>query len=177
MDAVFFSVKLAHLAASCFGRRLLGQFGLTPARFDLLVAIGCDGRTQRDVRRELGLARSTVSELVDTVSRLGLVQRTRAVDRRTWNLRCTPRGRELLDRAYAECIDGGYIPLSIDRVLASDEPEIDVEAKRFSLIEALMALTGFGPRQSLGLYWWHPEDWLGALTWPGDEAPDVPFVT
>lgn len=177
MDSVFFAVKQAHLAATCFGRRMLSRFGLTPARFDLLVAIGCQGETQRQVRRVLGLARSTVSELVETVVRLGLVKRTRAVDRRTWLLQCTPRGRELLDRAYAECIDSGFVPLSIDRVLASDQPEIDTDTRRFGLIETLMALGGFGERCSLGLYWWHPDDWVDALVWPGDEAREVPFVT
>jgi len=180
MDAVFLSVKQAHLAAGHFGRRVLARFALTPARFDLLVAIGFWGKTQREVRRLLGLARSTVSELVDVLVGCGLVRRSRATDRRTWHLRWTARGRELLERAYDECINDGFVSLSIDRVLACGQPEIDTDAARFSLIETLRALAvAFGRGLPPDLYCWHPDDYVGALTRPGEDAPEpeVPFAT
>ena len=169
MDAVFFSVKQAHLGGNRFCRRLLGRMGLTPARFDMLVAIGAWGKTQCEVRRALGVARSTVSELVDALVACGLVRRTRAVDRRTWNLRYTARGRELVDRAYG-LINDGFVPLSIDSVLT--------DTARFPLLDALTTLgAGFGRRRTPDLYVWHPDDWLGAVTWPGEECDGVPFVT
>lgn len=176
MDAVFFSVKQAHLAGRRFCRQLLAPLDLTPARFDALVAIGGWGTTQRELRRRLGLARSTVSELVDSLVVHGLVRRWRATDRRTWDLRCTTRGCDLLERAYA-LINDGFVPLTLDRDLAAGAPEIDVQHSRFVLMEALSTIAcGFGRPEPPDLYLWHPEDFLGALTWPGDEAPEVPFA-
>ena len=179
MDAVFFSVKLAHLAANRFGGRLLRPFGLTPARFDALLAIGSWGTTQRELRVVLRVARSTVSELVDALVTAGLVRRARAFDRRTWRLWWTQLGRTVLERAYDACINDGFVPLSIDTVLACGQTEIDADAARFRLIEPLFALSEHFGRGGWmrDLYCWHPDDFIGALTRPGDPAPEVPWVT
>jgi len=177
MDALFLAVKHAHLAAGRFGRKVLARYGLTPARFDLLVAIGSWGTSQRELRDALGVARSTVSELVAAVVDGGLVRRMRRLcDRRTWSLQLTERGRELLERAYEECINRGLVPLSIDRMLA-DGGEPDVAASRFTLIQSLRGIcSAFGRLPERDLYPWHPEDYIGALTEPGGLEGEVPFV-
>ena len=81
MDAILFGFKRAHHVSLRFGRELLTPFGLTPARFDALFALHElreeDGRSTRqcDLRRELGVARSTISRMLRSLERLGLVER------------------------------------------------------------------------------------------------------
>lgn len=177
MDAVFFSIKQGHLSAGRFCRRLLAGVGLTPARFDLMVAIGEHGATQSSVRRALAVARSTLSELVEAVVGCNLVRKTRAVDRRTWSLQLTARGKELLARAYGHWINEGIVPLSIDCAMSSGQPEARTEDTRFTLIEVLLGLCAtFGREVPPDLYPWHPDDYLGAFVEPGEPSDGVPFV-
>lgn len=171
MDAVLFAVKQAHLAAGRFGRELLGRMGLTPARFDLLVAIGHDHDpfpAQSAIRKRLGVARSTLSEMLASVEKLGWIRRSvRSTDRRTWNLALTRRGKVLLRWAYRCWINRGIVPISIDAALASREPEIDSAQKRLEMIGACLTLQStFGRDPPRDLYMWHPDDYLGAFADP-----------
>lgn len=181
MDAVFFAVKQAHLAAGRVGRRLLEGMGLTPARFDLLVAIGsAPGPMQSEVRKMLGVARSTLSELVSAIEGLGWVRREPSQDRRTRNLVLTRRGKALLLWAYRRFINRGLVPLAIDAALASGDPETDVEQGRFELVGACVTLwRAFGRDPPRDLYLWHPEDYLDAFAsadLSDEPTGGVPFV-
>ena len=169
MDAVFFNVKRAHLAAERFCREILGRYRVTPARFDLLVAIGGGiGPSQVEVRKKLGVARSTLSEMVAAVERLGWIRRTRALDRRTWSLSLTRRGKALLKWAY-RWINRGIVPITIDSTLTTGEPLIDSAERRFQLIESLESLdVAFGRDPPFDLYMWHPDDYIGALEFFGE---------
>jgi DNA-binding MarR family transcriptional regulator len=178
MDAAFFAVKQAHLAGTRFCTRLLARYGLTPARFDMLVAVADRrGITQRDLRFALGVARSTASEMVAELLALGLLARSRAHDRRTFWLELTERGRALYARAYEELINGGLVPLVIDQVLSEGEPEVDTELERYTLISTCLAFQGaLGRAPPHDVYMWHPDDYLDAFTKPGRRSDEVPFV-
>src|ERR1043166_5326203 len=54
MDAFFFSMKRAHLGWERFGRKVLKQDSLTPARFDLLSTIvDCEANEELMTQAEL----------------------------------------------------------------------------------------------------------------------------
>src|SRR5512140_1029781 len=76
VDQVFFSLKRAHHATLGFMRKELKEFGLTPARVDFFAAIRLE-MTQSGVQKRLGLAASTVSEMLAKLEELGLIYRER----------------------------------------------------------------------------------------------------
>ena len=76
MDAILFGLKRAHHASLRFGRELLAPYAVTPARFDALFAIHqLRASRQSELRRELGVARSTISRMLRSLEQLGLVER------------------------------------------------------------------------------------------------------
>jgi len=105
MHFTFFAVKRAHLR--CVHKVLapmLAPFGLTPARFDLLMLLVRAPwltQTQSALTKALGVARSTVSRMVKSLARLGLVQRKREAtcDGRQVYVSLTPIGRAVMRRA------------------------------------------------------------------------------
>jgi DNA-binding MarR family transcriptional regulator len=98
MDAILFGMKRGHQAALRFEHGVLAPFGLTPARFDMLYALGQRlSVRQSELRRELGVARSTVSRMLASLERLGWVERTPR--EHTRRIRLTPAGVALLRRA------------------------------------------------------------------------------
>ena len=97
MDAILFGVKRADQAAIRFGHKVLAPFGLTPARFDMLFAVGKHlSLGQNELRRELGVARSTVSRMLGALERLGWIHRDER--RHTRRIKLTDAGRALLRR-------------------------------------------------------------------------------
>ena len=108
MDAILFGVKRADQAAIRFGHRVLAPFGLTPARFDMLFAVGNYlSIDQNELRRELGVARSTVSRMLGSLERLGWIRRD--VRRHTRRIALTDAGRALLRRT-ARRVCGRRLP-------------------------------------------------------------------
>ena len=183
MDAVIFEWKGAHLALQRLGRGLLRRLGITPARFDLMHALGRDGMKQSALWRRLNVVRSVVCEMLGALEALGLVRRVRdEEDGRTWLVKLTARGRALCERVYERWMDSGDVTLFVDRALTGANPEIDVESERFRVVETCTALqSSFLPPDPLpgwDLYTWHWEDYGGAFaevglpTFPGQ----VPFV-
>ena len=79
MHRVIWAVKRAHWRCWAASTRLLRRTGLTPARVDLLHAIDVHGGTlaQSALQRVLGVVRSTVSEALGALERLGCVTRGR----------------------------------------------------------------------------------------------------
>src|SRR2546425_10947544 len=88
MDTVFYSIRCANLRSLAFQRRLLRQYGITPARYLMLHVIktiglpmgkeGTHWLLQSQIRKSLGVCGMTVSKMVRSLARLGLVKRTRA---------------------------------------------------------------------------------------------------
>jgi DNA-binding MarR family transcriptional regulator len=107
MDAVLFEMKKAHLAGTRFGRRMLKPFGgaLTPARFNMLLALYEKPMRQSDLWKLLGVVRSVVSEMLDALDVVGWVKAIRAADAGHGSFRCRFEGarssRRRTDTAYA----------------------------------------------------------------------------
>ena len=97
MNAVFFGCKRAFHGCLRIARQLLAGFDLTPARFDMLTAVGQDhnqGCTQRELRTRLGVSAATISRMLRSLEELGLVDgcRQKRGDRRTRWLQLTLEG-------------------------------------------------------------------------------------
>jgi DNA-binding MarR family transcriptional regulator len=180
MDAVFFQVKGAHLASQRFGRRVLRRLGLTPARFDLMNAVGRSRMKQSELWKRLNVVRSVICEMLRALRQLGWIKRVRAADSRTWLVELTRRGRDLFERAYDEWVESGVAAVHVDAALCEGHVEIDAEAKRLEILYACDALDWAframpwfrGP----DLYLWNPEDYCYWLTDADERDSDLPFA-
>ena len=161
MDQVFFSLKRAHHSVLRFTRPMLAEFGLTPARFDLLTVLELDP-TQSGVQRMLGLARATVSEMLARLEELGLVTRMRF--RRTKMIFRTRKAEQLMQRAWDACLNSGYVPMTVDGVLTGFDPEIEPFVRR-DRVESLCGRfrRAFHDFATAEIYAWHPDEYLDAL--------------
>lgn len=180
MDAVMFEVKGTHLAFQRAGRSFLREYGLTPARFDLLNALGRDGIRQSDLWKRLNVVRSVVSEMVRALQALSWVKRVRAADGRTWLVMLTRRGRDVFERAYAECVENGDVNVSVDAALTNGHVELDAMRYREELIgvcghvQAMFRTTPWF--RGRDLYVVDIEEYCYWLTWPGEPPGETPFV-
>ncbi len=108
MHAMIFEPKLAHLAAQSLARTLAGHLecnGMTPARFDMIKAIGSRYRTIRQDKlcRILGVTSSNVARMIKALVHLDFVARRRNPDdRRTWDVWLTEKAETLLEREGAD---------------------------------------------------------------------------
>ncbi len=82
MHTVFFGLKRAFHGTLRVTRGALATFGLTAARFDMLYIVAKEGSslTQRRLQRALGVAAATVSRMLRSLEKLGLVERAKS-----WN--------------------------------------------------------------------------------------------
>jgi len=89
----------------------LAQHDITQGRFGVLMALwgncqraGCDSPlTPAELADRTGVTRATITGLVDTLERAGLVTRTpHPADRRMMSIGITPRGEKLLSRIMPE---------------------------------------------------------------------------
>ena len=167
MDAVLFEVKKAHLVGARFARRALSGFEMTPARFDLMNAVGARGARQSDLWRQLQVVRSVVCEMLSALEEVGWVVRKRdRTDGRTSRVSWTERGREVFERAYARCVESGDVGVHIDAVLVNRLLEYDPEPRRVELMLGLRMLIrefGWRGRRAPDLYLWDPEDYYDWL--------------
>jgi DNA-binding MarR family transcriptional regulator len=135
MDAVSFAMKRAHLGFERLGRKLLREFELTPARFDLLGTIrDCRKRiTQAELGKRLGVVRSAVSEMIAVLEKLRFLRRRRAKDKRTWWVMLTKRGRLLAKAAYAELCAKGEATARVNHLLTQGHTELDPSTSRYDI--------------------------------------------
>ena len=100
MHRAVWAVKRAHWKTWAWTRQVLRKLNVTPARFDALYALHEHGvMMQSKLQRLLGVVRSTISELLRDLERLGLVQRgTRFRNGR--DVRLTNAGRDLIAQAW-----------------------------------------------------------------------------
>ncbi|MBL8606064.1 MAG: MarR family transcriptional regulator [Myxococcales bacterium] len=140
MHVLNFSIKRAHHRIVRFTRGILHPFAITPARFDMLQAIDrqVDAPTQSEIARSLGVTRQTVSEMLDALESLGLVERVDdEVDRRRTLIVLTRAARTLLRRAYAILVRSGVANVAAARALV-DLPR--APAKVAALLDLTTAL-------------------------------------
>lgn len=81
MHRIFFSVKRVHLRVVEISKRLVREFELTPARFDMLRIVRLHaphGAPQWKIRALLGVSGATVSRMLKSLELLGFVRRARS---------------------------------------------------------------------------------------------------
>jgi DNA-binding MarR family transcriptional regulator len=174
MMRVLFEMKKAHLAGARFGRKLLKPFGkaLTPARFNLMLALHGEDMRQNDLWKLLGVVRSVVSEMLDSLHELKWVKSIRAADGRTRLISLTRFGRKLIDLAYKVCVLSGAMPLEVDRALAGPREREKPREERYEAARIATNLTrhfGWWLDGAGALYLWNLADVLEHLDWPMGE--------
>ena len=166
MHAIFFGLKRAWHGSLRATRHSLAAFGLTAARFDLLYALRPRDLhyavAQKDLRRTLGVNRTTVSRMLASLEALGLVTRERPIygDHRTRLVRLTDAGRSRIRRAIARLIDSGLAQLTVDCAIAGDR-WLDGFACLYEgdLFESFLRRTRAAFRDRATLYYpWQPDD-------------------
>ena len=169
MHTIPFNAKRTFLTFLNQTRRLHASVGLTPARFDLLNAIGRPRPNdrfdrpyefQRVIRQKLGVSASVVSRMVAALERVGLVVRERScVDRRLCIVKFTERGRAVMLAAcglvlrtvrglYARAIGLGKRPHPEHLFACTQALEGWLELLRRQLCD----------RATLYYRWGHPDD-------------------
>ena len=94
---------LSELAASHV-EVILREYGLGFGAFDLLAAASAaaERASQADLARRLGIAPPSLSEMVQTLSRKGLIEQvSSSEDRRTKQIALTARGKEV----FSKCLE------------------------------------------------------------------------
>ena len=108
MHQIFFSVKRVHLRVVEVSKKLVRDFGLTPARFDLLRVVDAhdpEPVPQSKICTLLGVSAATVSRMLISLEKLGFVERTECkADRRNLLVRLTDYGWNKLDAAIVTLI-------------------------------------------------------------------------
>jgi DNA-binding MarR family transcriptional regulator len=170
MHAIFFGLKRAYHGALRISRDALCAERLTPARFDLMVALDFGtwrerrlrpiGIWQSKLRRILGVAASTLSRMLGSLEKLGLVERTRVEhDTRQRFVRLTDEGFRRVRRAKRAFIDTGCVQLAVDSALARPwygEASCLEEVGGFE--SALQRLRDSYRDGATLHYPWHPDD-------------------
>ena len=167
-----FDLKVAHLSVQRVGRAFLRAEGLTPARFDLMNALGSKGMRQSDLWKRLEVTRSVICEMVRSLAGLGWVKRVRAADSRTWIVMLTQAGRALFERAFARHVETGNVTVALDPGLGHGHVEADTLKARNDLwwicLGIVEAFRTREPWRGPDLYCCDPEDYYMWLTWPED---------
>jgi DNA-binding MarR family transcriptional regulator len=175
MDAVLFEMKKAHLAGARFSRTLLKPFGgkLTPARFNLMLALHQRPMRQNDLWKLLGVVRSVVSEMLDSLHELKWVKAIRAADGRTRLISLTQFGRKLMDVAFGWCIRTGNMPCEVNRALEGPAGDKKANSERYKASKIAVKLVEyfgwvFGQEHDIYIWdLWHLRD---QFEWPISET-------
>jgi DNA-binding MarR family transcriptional regulator len=98
---------------------IVGEYGLHPMHFGMLMIIDADEPvSQQELSARTGIDPSTMVTRMDVLSEHGLVERTRsAEDRRNYEIRLSPAGRELLAELRVRAREHGerfYAPLTAE---------------------------------------------------------------
>ena len=165
MHVLHFGIKRAFHATLRVNRPLLARHGVTPARFDLLYAIhkeGCSSLPQSSIRRVLGVTRPTVSRMVRSLEKLGLVtRRIDLTDTRTRTVRLTKAARVVIRRVLRKLIRGGVVDRMVRRALYYPNAAPSARKMDLGLISDLdftlqKVRRCFGDIATLH-YRWHPD--------------------
>lgn len=169
MDAIFFGLKRACQGALRAGHELTKEYGLTPARFDLLFALkqwrDLHGPTfalsQLGLRIALGVSAPTVSRMLRSLEKLRLVGRgpRKHEYRTTRPVWLTLRGRSLIRRAAKRIVYNKRAQrLSYRALRATREAHERDFVRRESLEEMLRTMRRFFGDVAVLHYAWHADD-------------------
>jgi DNA-binding MarR family transcriptional regulator len=142
---------------------------LTPARFNVLLALYEQPMRQCDMWRLLGVVRSVMSEMLDVLSDLGWVKAIRAADGRTRLISLTVRGRKLFELAYARCIRTGDATVVVNRALEGPLREKKPSRERVGLVTIaarLVEFFGWRSPEVNDLYVWDPDTYRDDFEYP-----------
>jgi len=176
MDAVFFSMKRAHLGGERLGRFLLEPFkvfGLkTTARFDMMKTIyeSAEMLSQARLVEMLGVVRSAVSDMVKVLIKLKLLTKFRAADGRTFIVQLTEFGRALIKKACDELMNNGEATAYVDNVI-TDNFNRDPMSRRHDWTAWFFYIgqrLGNDAVANRDLYWWDIEDLYASIIRPED---------
>ena len=162
MNAIYFGLKRAFQSTLRITRPRLELFGLTAARFDLLNCLrGSGWMQQRHFRRLLGVTAQTISRMLRSLERLGLIVRQRSSgDRRQLIVELTEKGRTRLWRANESILINGPVRLAFDIALGRerwfDDLTCLIETENLQSMLIRIRHT-FGDVADLQ-YPWHPDD-------------------
>jgi len=104
------------------GREALNEIGLTPPQFNLMVHLYFNGPlNQTNLSKDLYLAKSTISGIVERLEKRRFVKRAkREKDRRSEIVLLTPAGEEVIKRVIDKRVD---FLRKITQKLTEDEKE------------------------------------------------------
>lgn len=178
MDAVLFELKAAHLSVQRVGRLFAKPYGLTPARFDLMNALGVDGMLQKDLWKRLNVTRSVICEMLGSLLEKGWVKRVRAADSRTWLVTLTTLGREIFQRCFQETVNNGEVVSMLERGL--ERCHSNTLTARETLWWYCQAfLAAYRTRRAWfgeDLYLCNPEDYYAWFIEPGEISYGLPWA-
>lgn len=163
MHTIFFGLKRAHHGVLRVTRRALAELGLTAARFDMMYAIlEREGLRQIALCRALGVSGATVSRMLASLEKVGLVMRdTTCTDLRQRFVYLTDAGRRCIRKAIRRLMRWGTAQLLVDGALCPDEwgnAEACSRAQK-ALEKALTALRySFGDIANLYEPWFPDDD-------------------
>ena len=150
MDDVFFGVKRMHLAVNRWALWKLKEFGVTPARFDLMRMIYDRNYqwVQSHLREELGVTRATISRMLKSLEKLGWIERKpNSWDRRTRDCVLTYEGRRVVAAVMSALIWPKVIAQIVDGALGGsaemERKAVDWLARRLVIAFAPKRLSGF----------------------------------
>jgi DNA-binding MarR family transcriptional regulator len=130
MNKMCFSLKRAHHSVLRLCRVFLTDKELTPARYDLFHVLRWRkyGVRQKDLKRILGVTRSTVSRMLISVEGLGLVRREiDPNDRRCKVVWLTDEGVACFDAAYDPIVKHGWVQYALSATIGTrGNPELPV---------------------------------------------------
>jgi MFS family permease/DNA-binding Lrp family transcriptional regulator len=115
-----FAITRAHWRLVGFDNALLGLFGLTKARYDLLRAVitAPHPLKQTELAVRLGVTEPTVSQMLGSLENLGFVERERGEeDRRCKYVILTKRATRTLERIFAVYVRSGIAGKATARML------------------------------------------------------------
>ena len=161
MDRLFYEAKHAHFATLRLWRPFTTEFGLTPARVDLLrvVQVQLQHRILQSALPELlNVSKTVVSIMVRALERRGFLDRVRsAVDGRTFVLTLTLKAKVALRALYHQAVHFGLLALALAHAITpSRTPQPDFARRKFRLERRLVRL-----RESFGRGCAHHNPWWG----------------
>ena len=154
MDDVFFGVKRAHLAVNAWALGKLKEFGVTPARFDLMRLIYDRNFqwVQSHLRAHLGVARATISRMLRSLEKLGWIERKpNPWDRRTRDCVLTYEGRRIVASVMSALIWPKVIAKIVDASFHTDDVAKEREAVEWLVRRLVLAFAHRHARGFLGL--------------------------
>jgi DNA-binding MarR family transcriptional regulator len=140
MHGVMWGIHRTSLCAIKVAKRIAARFGLTPSRFHMLFAIHCERLTwfpQKALRVLLGVSAQTISRMIQSLMKSGLLlKRVMVDDRRRRELAFTEECKEVMRRAVGEIVLGGLGTHVAGRALTDQGWPASLQTRRAAVAEA-----------------------------------------